>query len=43
VALAGVKKGQGEMTSEMDEHFALASCLRMMFSENRHPLFGIMR
>ena len=29
MALSGVKEGQGEITSEMDGHFALVSCLRM--------------
>jgi hypothetical protein len=27
----------------MNRHRALALCLRMIFSENRHPFFGIMR
>jgi hypothetical protein len=26
-----------------NRHPALALCLRMIFSENRYPLFGIMR
>jgi hypothetical protein len=43
MALSGVKKGQGEMTLQMKWDFALALCLRMMVSENWHPLFGIMR
>jgi len=37
VALSGVKEGQGEITSEMDGHFALVSCVRMMFSDLPSP------
>jgi len=30
------------MIFQLNRHFALASCLSMIFSENRYPLFGIM-
>jgi hypothetical protein len=36
VTVSGVKKGQGEMTSK-EVAFALALCLRMMFSDRASP------